>query len=841
MITPKINSFFLDNNLKVIHSNSSSVPIVSIQLYVKIGSCWEQDEEAGYSHFMEHLVFKSTQKFPENKIMNESSNLGGFLNAYTEFDSTCFYITLHSDHAEKGFDIISQLGLHTNFSDQDFYSERKVVFEEMKEHDNDPENKFLQSVPEKYFTNNPFKKSIIGNLDVLNAAKPDDLRKFYHDKYRPSNCFIVVTGDLTLQDVKDLSNKYFGDWQDKKVTLKTVDKLDDNRKVVETNESTLKDDFLCFVLPDVSEMTDEAYPMNVIMKYFALGKDSKLFNRLCIQEKIAHHVRVHSYTGVYPGIMMIMVYPKDAGKIEEIVRIFNQELRLLRNNGIGNNDLNRIKNNLLVSFGYSYEFMEGFASALGAEEINGDYRHFERYEAGIEEVNKNSINSCLEKYVNFENLSLFHLGPKKIGKNISNMILKNSPKTNNTFGDLYQTTLDNGLKIVFKRVLNKPTIGIAVTNAVSQLNETTKTRGVNYLSVSAMLRGTKKKSYQQLIEYSHNNGIQITVSPGMEFAAIRAKCFSDDIYKTIELLAEVTYEPVYVMEEVENLKSAIAQELRKIKDYPERYASSLWKKMVFGKESNLLNKTGSLSTFNKISRKQVFDWYADNLNHKNMTLTIVGDFHFQNVLETIKYNFSRENKTDSTNVQKPIIQSSANHFQKKILNNNQGIIHIGGFACKALNTVENTSFHVLSQILGGESNSRLFDVLREKHGMGYSVDFDYLSTRKVGNWVTSAIVDKKVIGKAEKLILQTLEDVKKNGITNDELMVAKNSLKGNRIFEQESVLTQASYISALITLGYDYEYYMNREKRIDNVQKDKIMEIARKYFVEDNYWIQILE
>ncbi|MEA1972627.1 MAG: pitrilysin family protein, partial [Candidatus Cloacimonadota bacterium] len=840
--TPKINSFNLDNNLQIIHSQSSSVPIVSIHLFVRMGSCWESTEEAGFSHFTEHLVFKSTEKFPNNNVMNQASNLGGFLNAYTEFDSTCFYLSLHSDHAEKGFEILSQLSHHSNFSDEDFVAEKKVVIEEMKQYENNPEENFIQEIPQKYFKKNPFGKPIIGNFENLETSTPDNLRKFYRDKYRPSNCFLVIAGDLSLSDAKNISNKYFGNWVDKAVSKPTTGNLDIHKKVFESNVKDIKDDFLCFILPDVSEISKQSYPMNVLMKYFGLGKGSRLYNRLCIQEKVARNVRVHSYTGIYSGILMVLVYPKNASYILKIIKIFKQELELLKNNGISNNTLEKVKKKLLVSFGYSYEFMEGLAENIGSEEISGGFHHFVDYEKNIKAITQTDIKECIQEYINFDKLSFYHLGPKKLDSKIKQEIMNSYTISKKRIsGNFYQTSLKNGLKVVFKRVKNKPTIGVAITNSISQLNETEKTRGYNFLSISSLLRGTKKRNYEQLIEYSHNNGIQINVSPGMEYYSAFAKCFSEDINITLDLLAEIIYEPVFHKEEVENIRGSIAQELRKIKDYPNRLSATLWKKMMFGNKGNMHNRTGHLSSFNTISRKQASSWYFNHLNHNNMTLTIVGDFDFDNTITLIKNTFERQNFSNLKFQQNAIYQPSTKQHKIKKSGGNQAIIHIGGFACNALNKKENTAFHVLSQILSGNANSRLFEELREKHGMGYSVDFDYLSNRQVGNWVASAIVDNKVVAKAEQLIHQVFNDIKQNGIRDAELNIAKNSLKGHRIFEQESVLTQASYISTLITLGYDYEYYLNREKRIEKVNKNSVVEVAQKYFTNNNYWTHILE
>ena len=109
----------LDNGFKVIYAKDTSNPLICMQLYVRIGSAWEEKNEAGFSHFIEHLVFKSTQKFPENTISEKITFLGGHINAYTEYDSTCFYVTLPSAYFKEGMEILAEIAQNVNFNEQD--------------------------------------------------------------------------------------------------------------------------------------------------------------------------------------------------------------------------------------------------------------------------------------------------------------------------------------------------------------------------------------------------------------------------------------------------------------------------------------------------------------------------------------------------------------------------------------------------------------------------------------------------------------------------------------------------------------------------------------------------
>ena len=142
-----------------------------------MGSAYETDEEAGYSHLMEHLVFKSTEKYPNNTLMDAAASLGTTLNAYTEYESTCYYLNVPSEYLKAGIELLYEIAFKANFSDREFRTEKKVVIEELKQYQNDPEDTFIENIPRLVLKDSPYNKLIIGNLSSLKKATAGDLRE----------------------------------------------------------------------------------------------------------------------------------------------------------------------------------------------------------------------------------------------------------------------------------------------------------------------------------------------------------------------------------------------------------------------------------------------------------------------------------------------------------------------------------------------------------------------------------------------------------------------------------------------------------------------------------------
>ncbi len=838
----KVTSKILRNEFKVITARDNSNPLVCLQLYIRIGSAWEERSEAGYSHLTEHLVFKSTKAFPQNAIMNKVTNLGGSLNAYTEFDSTCFYITLPSKFTEQGIEILSELALNADFSNDDFSSEKKVVIEELKQFKNEPEDSLIEDIAADYFTINPYKKPIIGNMNSLKKAKPDSLRDFYRKYYVPNNCFLVAAGDIKGNELNEVIEKYFCKWKPSKLKERTrISNHFPSKPEIKYLPKDISSNMLAFVIPDLAESDPDAYPLSLVTKAFAIGKNSRLYTRLFTQEKLIDNVHVHSLSGINDGASVIVIMPKRKADLTKISKIFIEELKQFFLHGMSDIELEDNKKELIYFYRYSFEYMESLASSLGSEEILSNYKKFFEYPEMMRNITSNDIKRIIKNYFSKEHLYIYNVGKDNLNKNVLRKLLKEKYKENKNIEQKYfETNLDNGMKVLLKRVTGKPTVGISLSYEVSQLNETGINLGINYLTSTLLLYGNEKRNYQQFLNYCISNGINFGISPQSETTLINAKCFKETLPASLELVSDVVLHPTFPKEHFNNIKLTIKSNLDRVEDYPQHKSSLLFKEMIFGRKSNLNSRSGSKTSIQNITMKQVKEWFIKHYQPQNMSLSIVGDFNFDEALRLCETNFVFKKNNYSKSIQKAIFKSSKQKYKITKKGMDQAIISIGGFACNADDKIRNTAFHALSQIIGGDSDSMLFTELREKRGLAYSVDFSYSSVRSTGFWVASAVVDKANKDEAVKVIRDVLKSIMTNGITHKELETTKNFIRGQRVMEQESVLNLAQTLSILEALGLGYSHYLKRDERLDRVDVKMLHELASEYFKEEDQFIHIM-
>ncbi|MCD8480905.1 MAG: insulinase family protein [Candidatus Cloacimonetes bacterium] len=157
-----LDQFCLGNSLCLYANPDPANPIICLQLYIKTGSVRESTRQFGYAHFLEHLVFKSTSKYPNNSISTLASSMGMVLNAYTDFDATCYYVMLPRERLDEGMDILAQMALHADFSEADVNSEKDIIIEEIYQYESDPEMSFIENIQAKYFKKKPTQPPRIG-------------------------------------------------------------------------------------------------------------------------------------------------------------------------------------------------------------------------------------------------------------------------------------------------------------------------------------------------------------------------------------------------------------------------------------------------------------------------------------------------------------------------------------------------------------------------------------------------------------------------------------------------------------------------------------------------------
>lgn len=201
----------LDNGLRIVTERIDSVKSISVGIWVKTGSRNETKEQAGVTHFLEHMLFKGTDTRSAFDIALSMESVGGYLNAFTSSEYTCYYARCVDEQIDRALDVLSDMVLHPSFPEEEVEKEKKVVIEEMKMYRDSPDDYLFEEFSSKMFEGHALGRPVLGFEDTVSAFTRGDLYNYMADRYRPSNILVAVAGNVDHERVVELVSEYFGD------------------------------------------------------------------------------------------------------------------------------------------------------------------------------------------------------------------------------------------------------------------------------------------------------------------------------------------------------------------------------------------------------------------------------------------------------------------------------------------------------------------------------------------------------------------------------------------------------------------------------------------------------
>lgn len=208
----------LGNGLRIVTERIDSVKSISVGIWVKTGSRNEKKELAGVTHFLEHMLFKGTEKRTAFEIAQSMESVGGYLNAFTSSEYTCYYARCVDEQLDRALDVLSDMVLNPSFPEEEVEKEKKVVIEEMKMYRDSPDDYLFEAFTTKMFQDHALGRPVLGFEDTVSAFTRQDLYDYMSDRYRPDNLLVAVAGNVDHDEVVQLVSSYFED----KPPLKTT-------------------------------------------------------------------------------------------------------------------------------------------------------------------------------------------------------------------------------------------------------------------------------------------------------------------------------------------------------------------------------------------------------------------------------------------------------------------------------------------------------------------------------------------------------------------------------------------------------------------------------------------
>ena len=366
----------LRNGLRVLLAERHLDPVVAVMIWYDVGSRDEGEDEAGVSHFLEHMMFKGTERFGKGEVDRVTTVLGGSNNAFTSSDHTAYWFELASDRWEAALELEADRMQSLLLDSAEFEAEKAVVLEELAMGFDDPWRSLSMKVQEVLFGRHPYSRPIIGYSDVLRRMTPADMRAWYRRHYRPENAVLVLSGDFKPQSALRAVRHHFGnlprgDSGGGGFRPEIPAARGEWRLTTHWDDQSAR---VAMAWPTAPVATDEDYALDLVAGLLTGGRLGRLYRRLVIERGLAVSIDTGNDTRVEGGCFWL--YSECVRGVEpaELERAIDEELERLATEAVPAAELRRVKRTLAAAEAYEGETVSDLAENLGEYAVDAHWR-----------------------------------------------------------------------------------------------------------------------------------------------------------------------------------------------------------------------------------------------------------------------------------------------------------------------------------------------------------------------------------------------------------------------------------------------------------------------------------
>ena len=839
--------FTMDNGLKVILEENKTSPVVALQIWVKVGSADEMDEEAGMCHFIEHMLFKGTEKRKVREAAREIESLGGMINAYTSYDQTVYHITIASRYAEIGLDILSDAIQHSTFDPVELEREREVILEEVRRGEDDPSRRLFKQTMATLYQQHPYRRPIIGHPKTIRSIQRDQMITFYKKWYVPNRMVFIAVGDFNTEEMEEKVRDAFHAFKPSSESppdriLEPVQK--ETRFML--SHGNFKETYLQIALPIPSAKHEDTPALDVLSQVLGEGEPSRLVQKVKLEMGLVHSIYAASYTSKEPGVFIIGA-TLPAENVERAIEAILKEVNCLGREGVNSEELHRVKVNMESGLIYDRQTVQGQARKIGYYEvIAGDVQFEKEYMRRIALLQNEDIQKILRKYFKGHLMNVSILAPNEKADYFKNLSLKSfveNLKLDEALVEkkLFPTkiVLDNGIRLIVKENPSLPIVTIQVSSLGGVRFEEESQNGINSFLAVMMTKGTKNQSSLEISKKVERMAGSLNGFSGYNSLGLTFTFLSQHFEEAFQLLTEVIRNPSFDQEEMKKRRRLILASIQQQEDNLSRLVFKLFRKTLYEKHPYRMDTLGTLDSIQKLTQNDLKEYYQRIVIPENMVITVVGDVDSKQVLLAVKKGFG-DLKKESLHAppisQEPPLQKKRRSETVKMKEQAHFVL---GFLGVSYHHPDSYALMVLDAALSGQGG-RLFNELRDRQSLAYALNFMAHPNLDPGYIGVYMGTHPNKLEAAIEAVLRELKKVKDEGLTEEEVERAKKYLIGNFEIGLQTNGAQANQMSLDELYGFGFDHYQKYPQEIQRVTKEDVNRVAKKYFDLEAYVLAII-
>lgn len=401
MTLPRVDVVQLDNGFRALLAPRRSLPVVASVVWYRVGSRDERTGETGLSHFLEHMMFKGTEKYAKGEIDLQTAKMGGSNNAFTDTDGTAYYFALASDRWETALEIEASRMRKCLLEPHEFASEKNVVLEELAMGEDDPWRPLYQAAESLLFQVHPYHHPVIGYRQDLEQLQVEGMRGYYDRNYGPNRAFLVVCGDIdvdrTTARIRELFGSLPASAEPRREVLAEPQQQGERRAVLHTPHAVAR---LCLAFATTRAGERDDYALDVLAHDLGIGKNSRLYKRLVLEDESVTDVSVINETRLDPGALFVLAELREGSSLHKVEAAIREEIDALVREGVAKPDLTRIRAQIRAGFLFQDESVLDFALKLARFEAltPGGYQTLETVLPTYESLKPEELRQVAARY-----------------------------------------------------------------------------------------------------------------------------------------------------------------------------------------------------------------------------------------------------------------------------------------------------------------------------------------------------------------------------------------------------------------------------------------------------------
>ncbi|HEX4641513.1 MAG TPA: pitrilysin family protein [Chthoniobacterales bacterium] len=825
----------LPNGLTIIVQEDRSAPVASVQAWCATGSVDENEHlGAGLSHILEHMLFKGTKTNPANAIAQQIQNVGGYINAYTSFDRTVFWIDVPKDGVPVALDVLADAMMNSTLPAEEYAKEQEVIRREFAMGMDDPDRMAGQLLFATTYQRHPYRLPVIGLIDVFNQLTSDDVMRYYRARYVPNNLTFIVVGDVDADAVNKQLENFFKDYPAKSLRPVFIPSEPPQLGRRETHSEFVTELTRLSLAWHIPEITHPDVPaLDLLSTILGDGRSSRLYRQVREESGLAYGVSAFSYTPGDPGLLGIdaTVEPEKRDPTRDLILKIVDDIKA---KGVTSDELAKGKKISLSHHLGALTTMRGQASDLGSNWFLTRNLNFTRdYLDAVQKIGSADIRRVAGKYLVDDNLTITSLNPKSTVAPTGEV----SPAI--SAGEIQKIELSSGLRLLVREDPRLPLVSMAAVFRSGLLAETRETNGITRLMAKTLLKGTTTRTAEQIADTIESVGGSIGSDAGNNSFSVAVDVTQPDLRLGIEILADVLLNATMPEAALEREREVQLAGIKEDEEQLTTVARNILREALFRDHPYALRGKGSADSVEKLTRKQLLAFRDRYLVARNGVISVFGNVKADEVRELFEKVLGEMRPGELALTKPPQPKRLPATATVESLKEKAQSVLMVGFRGADMFSEDRYALELIDEA-SSDLGSRFFVRIREEMGLAYFVGASQMQGLVPGLFLFYLGTDPQKIEPVKAALLDEIGKMAAEGLSGEELARAKKKLIG-----QQQIANQSNdsfgYMAALDELyGLGFDHYKALERDVERVTLEDARRVAAKYFLNQPYVLALV-